>query len=55
MMLANSHAGLIDLNLNKKQLVQRASSFPTFQNDYGFFTFSGIPKAGQSLDEVKDC
>lgn len=54
MILANSNAGLMDLNLNKKQLVQRASSSPTFQNEYGFLTFSGIPKEGQSLDEVKE-
>lgn len=54
MILANSNAGLMDLNLNKKQLVQRATSSPTFQNEYGFLMFSGIPKEGQSLDEVKE-
>ena len=54
MILANSNAGLMDLNLNQKQLVQRATSSPTFLNDYGYLSFSGTPKAGQSLDEVKD-
>jgi len=54
MILANSSAGLMDLNLNQKQLVQNATSSPFFQNDYGVLTFSGIPKADQSLDEVKD-
>lgn len=54
MILANSNAGLMDLNLNQKQLVQRATSSPTFLNDYGYLRFSGTPKAGQSLDEVKD-
>ena len=54
MILANSSAGLMDLNLNQKQLVQNATSSPFFQNDYGTLTFSGTPKADQSLDEVKD-
>ncbi|MUU77171.1 M16 family metallopeptidase [Winogradskyella endarachnes] len=53
-MLANSQAGLIDLNLNQKQLVQRASSFTNFNNDYGFHLLYGSPKADQTLDEVKD-
>ncbi len=53
-MLANSSAGLIDLNLNQKQLVQNASSFTNFDNDYGFHLLYGSPKQGQSLDEVRD-
>ena len=54
MILANGNAGLIDLNLNQKQLVQRAGCSPTFLNDYGYHSFSGSPKEGQSLDEVKE-
>ncbi|MBB4117761.1 putative Zn-dependent peptidase [Mesonia hippocampi] len=54
MILTNGTAGLIDLNLNQKQLVQNAGSSPMFLNDYGFHNFSGTPKAGQSLDEVKE-
>lgn len=54
MILANSNAGLMDLNLNQKQLVQYASSSPYFLNEYGYLRFTGIPKAGQSLDEVKE-
>lgn len=53
-MLANSQAGLIDLNLNQKQLVQRASSFTNFDNDYGFHLLYGTPKQGQTLDDVRD-
>lgn len=53
-MLANSQAGLIDLNLNQKQKVQRASSFTNFDNDYGFHLLYGTPKADQSLDDVRD-
>ncbi len=54
MILANSQAGLFDLNLNQQQKLQRASSFTVFQNDYGMHFLDGYPKAGQSLDDVKD-
>ncbi len=54
MILSNGKAGLLDLNLNQKQKVQRSSSYPTFQNDYGFHSLSGSPKLNQTLDEVKD-
>ena len=54
MMLANSQAGLFDLNLNQKQKVQRASSFTIFFTEYGLHNMDGNPKAGQSLEEVKD-
>lgn len=53
MIMANGNAGLIDLNLNQNQLVQGASSSPTFLKTYGFHTFTGTPKSGQTLDEVK--
>ncbi|MCF6346695.1 MAG: insulinase family protein [Flavobacteriaceae bacterium] len=54
MMLANSQAGLFDLNLNQKQKVQKASSFTIFFTEYGLHNMNGNPKAGQSLEEVKD-
>ncbi|WP_428740381.1 M16 family metallopeptidase [Tenacibaculum sp.] len=54
MIMANGNAGLIDLNLNQKQAVQSAGCSPTFLNDYGYHTFTGTPKSGQTLDEVKD-
>ena len=54
MLLANGNAGLIDLNLNQKQAVQRAGCSPTFLNDYGYHNFTGSPKQDQTLDEVKD-
>jgi len=54
MILANGNAGLIDLNLNQKQVVQNAGCSPTFFNDYGYHNFTGSPKEGQSLDQVKD-
>ncbi|RCS26953.1 insulinase family protein [Polaribacter sp. WD7] len=54
MIMANGNAGIIDLNLNQKQLVQNAGCSPTFLNDYGYHSFTGSPKSGQTLDEVKD-
>jgi len=54
MMLANSQAGLFDLNLNQKQKVQRAGSFAIFFTEYGLHNMDGNPKSGQSLEEVKD-
>ncbi|QDO95004.1 insulinase family protein [Formosa sediminum] len=54
MILTNGEAGLIDLNLNQKQLVQRAGCYTMFLNDYGLHQFYGDPQEGQTLDEVKD-
>ncbi|PQJ72846.1 M16 family metallopeptidase [Polaribacter butkevichii] len=54
MIMSNGNAGIIDLNLNQKQLVQRAGCSPTFLNDYGYHSFTGSPKTGQTLDEVKE-
>ncbi len=53
MILANSTAGLIDLNLNQQQKVLRASSFTYILSDYSAHMLNGAPKQGQSLDEVK--
>tara|TARA_B100001109_G_scaffold255883_1_gene262146 strand:- start:8347 stop:11283 length:2937 start_codon:yes stop_codon:yes gene_type:complete len=54
MILANSTAGLIDLNLNQQQKVVRASSFTYVLSDYSAHMLNGTPKQGQSLEEVKD-
>ncbi|WP_196886146.1 M16 family metallopeptidase [Aureivirga sp. CE67] len=54
MILANSAAGLIDLNLNQKQELQYGTSYTQSLNDYGFHVLNGMPKGGQSLEEVKD-
>jgi len=54
MLLSNSQAGLIDINLNQKQTVLRAGSYSYFMRDYGIHNFYGQPREGQSLEEVKD-
>ncbi len=53
-MLDNSTAGLINLNLNQKQKVLGAGSFNYFLKYYGAEILYGVPRQGQSLDEVKD-
>lgn len=52
--LSNRTAGLIDLNINQKQLAQSASSYAQIMKDYTAHVFSGSPKEGQSMEEVKD-
>ena len=54
MILTNGTAGLIDLNLNQKQKVMSAGTNPNIMHDYSALMFTGKPKAGQTLDEVRD-
>lgn len=54
LLLSNSSAGLIDLNLVKSQKVLGASSSPNIMQDYSVHMFSGKAKEGQSLEEVRD-
>ncbi|MBX7258117.1 MAG: insulinase family protein [Candidatus Hydrogenedentes bacterium] len=53
MVLSNASAGLIDLNLNQQQRVRSAGAYPEIQNDYGAQFLWGIPKDGQSLEDVE--
>ncbi len=52
--LHNGQAGLIDLDLNQQQKVLGAYGGFSGQPDYSSFLAGGIPKAGQSLEEVRD-
>lgn len=54
MILNNSKAGLIDLNLKQKQTVLDAGSYVRNMNDYSTHTIYGNAKQGQSLEEVRD-
>jgi len=54
MILSNSKAGLIDLNLKQKQTVLNAGSYVRSMNDYSTHTIYGNAKQGQSLEEVRD-
>ena len=52
--LSNGRAGLLDLDLNQEMKVMQAESFVEPMLDHGFFLLAGMPKEGQSLDEVKE-
>ncbi len=52
--LNNGQAGLIDLDLNQQQKVLGAYGGYSGQPDYSTFLVGGSPKAGQSLEEVRD-
>ena len=54
MVLSNSSAGLIDLNLNQSQELIGGGCFPMIMKDYSLHGFYGSPKPGQTLEEVKD-
>ena len=53
MILDNSTAGLINLNINQQQLARDAGSYPWTHNDYGAQYLWGIPKQEQTLAEVE--
>ncbi|SIP86589.1 Predicted Zn-dependent peptidase [Chryseobacterium sp. RU37D] len=52
-MLTNGQAGLIDLDLIKKQKLLNAYAFPYVLKDYSVLLLQGNPTEGQTLDEVK--
>ena len=53
MILNNGYTGLIDKNVNQKQLCQRANSGVYGLNDYTAFILRAYPTKGQNLDELK--
>lgn len=53
-LLNNSKAGLIDLNLTQQQKVLAAGCYSSFMKDYGQHAFYGVPREGQTLEEVRD-
>ncbi|WP_114781859.1 M16 family metallopeptidase [Botryobacter ruber] len=52
--LYNGKAGLIDLNLNQQQKVLQSYAYDTPMKDYGTFRMTGMPRQGQTLDQVRD-
>jgi len=51
--LTNGKAGLMDLNLVKKQKLLGASAFANTMIDYGVLYMQGRPTLGQSLEDVR--
>ncbi len=52
--LSNGRAGLFDLDLNQQQKCMFAQAGTEQMADYGMVYVMGMPKQGQTLDEVKD-
>ena len=51
--LSNGTAGLFDLDLNLQQQVQQADAGVYGLSDYSSFIMQGMPKEGQSLEQVR--
>jgi predicted Zn-dependent peptidase len=51
--LSNDKAGLLDINLNKKQRVLSAGAGYQQMKDYGTFILLAQPKQGQTLEQAK--
>jgi len=54
MLLSNSSAGLIDLNLVQKQKVGYAYTYVDEMKDYSTFIMGAGPNPGQSLEQARD-
>ena len=52
LILFNSKAGLMDINLNQQQQVLEAQAFDFELADYSVLAFTGKPKKDQKLDDV---
>ena len=52
--LYNGQAGLIDLDVIQNQAVLDAGIMPYGRKDHGVLLLEGMPKEGQSLEEVRD-
>ena len=52
--LYNGQAGLIDLDVIQNQAVLDAGIFPYIRADHGLMLLEGMPKEGQTLEEVRD-
>jgi len=51
--LSNGKAGLLDINLNKKQKVLTSGAGYQQMKDYGVFILTAQPKQGQTLEEAR--
>ena len=52
--LYNGQAGMIDMNLNQQQKTLMSYAMQNHLSDYGFIGVAGLPKQGQTLEEVAE-
>lgn len=53
-LLYNGTAGLIDLGVNQQQRLLQSYAYVWGMSDYSVFQMGGVPKQGQSLEQVRD-
>jgi len=53
-LLTNGKSGLLDLDLNQTQQVMVAEGFEQGMADYSAYIAIGLPKEGQTMEQVKD-
>lgn len=51
--LFNGNAGLLDLDINQRMEMQQAMAVPFMLKEYSTLVLNGVPREGQSLDEVR--
>lgn len=52
--LYNGKTGIIDVNITMEQKAMGAYAYANGQPDYSSFVMAGVPKEGQTLEELKD-
>ena len=52
--LSNGQAGLLDIDINQAQKAMYMYAGSSVQPDYGMFLAIGMPKEGQSLEQLRD-
>ncbi len=52
-MLSNGTAGLIDLDINQQMAMLQGEGFSMAMQDHSLFVLMGVPREGQTLDEVR--
>ncbi|QZT38290.1 insulinase family protein [Halosquirtibacter xylanolyticus] len=53
MLMSNSVAGLLDLDINQQQKMMASGSFTQFMQEFGAHCFYAVPKPGQTLEEAE--
>ncbi|QZE12983.1 insulinase family protein [Halosquirtibacter laminarini] len=54
MLMSNSVAGLLDLDINQQQKMLQSGSFTNFMQEFGEHYFYAVPKPGQTLEEAEN-
>lgn len=50
----NGQAGLMDINLFQQQKILDGGAYQNVMNDYSMYVMNGVPREGQTLEEVRD-